>query len=435
MARVLYCSATGVSDVKQMRYANRLNLWGPSTAYPKFSHFEDMLNKRGIGGLEMLSLEMKMQGRFIARSLSWEGALFETCEFKLSGELEGAYNVACGWWHDTRVKLKSAIATLGPANVTKFIWRVYWSSLQRFFKEFNVCAKVKYVCDQAKKDIAAGRSVVIGLQSTGEQSTKDFMDLSLVDLQAEKNLPANAPLTYDMITFDNLVSTLVGTARAFISNHFPVQPTRGEIPPIPSLPPSPTDEDMARYRIEMSARQNAINAANAPPDETLVELRAQLLLKLQKLTLPPNPLDELVDKLGGENAVAEMTGRVGRIVREPGLTSFKYKKRAGTAASSTKGLSSFKGEVEMDMLNIEERKRFQDGEKYVAIISDAASTGISLHANAGSKNSGRRRVHYTIELPWAADKAIQQLGRSHRAGQLSAPIYRNVITNMGGERR
>lgn len=46
----------------------------------------------------------------------------------------------------------------------------------------------------------------------------------------------------------------------------------------------------------------------------------------------------------------------------------------------------------------------------------------------------RRRVHLTLELPWVADKAVQQLGRTNRAHQASGPKYVLLVSQLAGKR-
>jgi hypothetical protein len=132
----------------------------------------------------------------------------------------------------------------------------------------------------------------------------------------------------------------------------------------------------------------------------------------------------LLNELGGPDKVAELTGRKIRQVQRfdaiKGRTTVSYEKRVGVGS--------------FDKINVEERNNFQSGKKLVAILSEAASTGISLQADKRVGNT-RRRVHITLELPWSADKAIQQLGRTHRANQVTGPKYKFLLSDVGGEKR
>jgi len=157
---------------------------------------------------------------------------------------------------------------------------------------------------------------------------------------------------------------------------------------------------ISKKMTENNSKSNGLAPPGPPRDaiERACATKESLLKKIEKLgdRLPPNTLDQLIDELGGPENVAEMTGRKGRVVQtEDGI---QYESRS-------------EQDVPLETLNLTEKQRFMDGEKDVAIISEAASSGISLQSDRRARNQ-RRRVHITLELPWSADRAIQQFGMS-----------------------
>ncbi|XP_051980139.1 protein strawberry notch homolog 2 [Xyrauchen texanus] len=435
LARVVYASATGASEPKNMIYMSRLGIWGEGTPFRTFDDFLHTIEKRGVGAMEIVAMDMKVSGMYIARQLSFSGVSFRIEEISLDDDFKLVYNKAAKLWAEALALFMQAADELCMSS-RKSLWGQFWSSHQRFFKYLCIAAKVRCLVELAKKELEAGKCIVIGLQSTGEARTREVLG------ENDGHL-------------DRFVSAAEGVFQSLVLKHFPSekQKTEKAAGNKRKRKPRASQPKQARHGIDMAGviinisddsttESDAMDSdSNSSPDSVqdnsddvifvnhtsyqmarLEEMKQGLLNKISELgkELPLNTLDELIDKFGGPEKVSEMTGRKGRVVRRPD-GSVGYESRAEQGYT-------------IDQINIKEKDRFMNGDKLVAIISEAASSGISLQADRRVKNQ-RRRVHMTLELPWSADRAIQQFGRTHRSNQVTAPEYIFLISELAGERR
>lgn len=450
-ARVVYASATGASEPRNMIYMSRLGIWGEGTPFRTFEEFLHAIEKRGVGAMEIVAMDMKVSGMYIARQLSFSGVTFRIEEIPLSPAFEQVYNRAARLWAEALSVFQQAADWIGLES-RKSLWGQFWSAHQRFFKYLCIAAKVQRLVELAQQELSQDKCVVIGLQSTGEARTREVLD------ENEGRL-------------DCFVSAAEGVFLSLIQKHFPStrrrrdrgggkrkRRPRGRVPKAPRLAleasgvirisdGSSTESDAGLDSDFNSSPESLLDddvviveAPTLPTDDRgplyplqrdqqgpgvldrVERLKQGLLAKVRTLgrELPVNTLDQLIHQLGGPECVAEMTGRKGRVVSRPD-GSVVFESRA------EQGLS-------IDHVNLREKQRFMSGEKLVAIISEASSSGVSLQADRRVQNQ-RRRVHMTLELPWSADRAIQQFGRTHRSNQVSAPEYVFLISELAGERR
>uniref|UniRef100_A0A8C2EQQ1 Strawberry notch homolog 1 (Drosophila) n=1 Tax=Cyprinus carpio TaxID=7962 RepID=A0A8C2EQQ1_CYPCA len=451
-ARVVYASATGASEPRNMAYMNRLGIWGEGTPFKEFTNFIQAVERRGVGAMEIVAMDMKLRGMYIARQLSFTGVTFKIEEVPLTQVYIKMYNKAVRLWVSAREKFQQAANLMdAEQRMKKSMWGQFWSAHQRFFKYLCIASKVRRVVQLAREEVKNGKCVVIGLQSTGEARTlealeegggelNDFVSTAKGVLQSlvEKHFPApDRQKLFSLLGIDLSVketpspkeTSQVKKARksgglsgssSDESNSDDSDKDAESDDSFKSVSSGEEDEDDFNPFKDDSKESSCVTSQDAVEDAQ--RMKRDLLEKLEQLAedLPPNTLDELIDELGGPDNVAEMTGRKGRVVSNDD-GSISYESRSEL-------------DVPVEILNLTEKQRFMDGDKNIAIISEAASSGISLQADRRVKNQ-RRRVHMTLELPWSADRAIQQFGRTHRSNQVTAPEYVFLISELAGEQR
>ena len=173
-ARIIYASATGASEPRHMAYMTRLGIWGPGSPFKDFGEFLQAVEKRGVGAMEIVAMDMKLRGMYIARQLSFSGVQFRIEEVELSERMEKVYDDSVKLWVELLHKFEEAAELISAEKkMRKTMWGQFWSSHQRFFKYLCIASKVHFVCRVAQDVIKMGKCVVIGLQSTGEARTME----------------------------------------------------------------------------------------------------------------------------------------------------------------------------------------------------------------------------------------------------------------------
>uniref|UniRef100_A0A8C6T201 Protein strawberry notch homolog 2 n=1 Tax=Neogobius melanostomus TaxID=47308 RepID=A0A8C6T201_9GOBI len=320
-ARVVYASATGASEPKNMIYMSRLGIWGEGTPFRTFEDFLHAIEKRGVGAMEIVAMDMKVSGMYIARQLSFAGVSFRIEEIALDDDFKVVYNKAAKLWAEALQVFMRAADELGLVS-RKSLWGQFWSSHQRFFKYLCIAAKVRCLVELAQKELQAGKSLVIGLQSTGESRTREVLD------ENDGHL-------------DRFVSAAEGVFQSLVTKHFPSEKQRREKPPGNKRKRKPRGRQtkVAKLNVDSGGVINISDDSssdsdggidtdsNSSPDSLenddvifvnhtscqtgntrIEEMKQSLLTKIAELgkELPLNTLDELIDKFGGPEKVSEV---------------------------------------------------------------------------------------------------------------------------------
>ena len=392
-ARIAYVSATGATTVPGLAYAGRLGLWAAGeTPFEKRTDFVSAMEAGGVAAMEVVARDLKALGLYQARALAYDGIEVEILEHPLTPEQRRIYDAYADAFKVIHANIEEALKATGIVqgedtlnrNAKAAALSAFEGTKQRFFGHLLTGMKCPSTIRAIEADLAARRSAVVQLVSTGEA----LMERRIADVPTSEWDDLNIDLT----PRDAILS--------YLMHAFPVQLQE----------PFTDDGGNLLSRPARDADGNPVICREAE------DRRDALIEKLAALPPVPTALDQIVQHFGHE-AVAEVTGRSRRVLRIVDAKGERLALRSRPASA-----------------NLAETAAFMDGEKRILVFSMAGGTGRSYHADLSCGNT-ERRIHYLLEPGWRADQAIQGLGRTHRTHQASAPLFRPVTTDVKGERR
>jgi hypothetical protein len=397
--RSVSLSATAASDVGNLGYLDRLGLWGPGTPFPNgFREFQQEVAGGGMAAMELIARELKSQGKYIARTLSFKGVTYETATHNLTPEQKEVYRTAATAWASVSQAAEATIArtTNGGGFAIGRLQAAFYGAQLRFWSVLITTLKIPTAVELANRAIDDGKAVVITLVNTNEAAQNREKNKGVQAGDNEEDLTE-----YDFGPKEILLN--------MVRENYPVQQWVDDV----TADGTPTKRALTR------PDPNNPGGKEIPVNNPQAEAeRDALLAQIDRdLHLPDNPLDILINNLGGHTKVAEITGRKEYFDRGSG----KFVKRGD---SGTKRAD----------VNLQEAADFQGGKKEIAVLSGAGGTGISLHSGLNVKNQ-KQRLQITLQVGWQADKAQQMLGRTHRTNQAHPPEYVFLVSDLGGEQR
>lgn len=387
-ARVIYASATGATRIENLSYASRLGLWGEGTAFRDVNDFVSKIGSAGISAMELVARDMKALGVYLARSISYDGVVYDSLEHKLTKQQIAMYDRMSDGWQvvlqnfDKAMELTASEDAREVKNARSHIY----GNMQLFYNQVLTSFATPSVIEDIQKELDRGHSCVIQLVNTQEGATKK-------EVQRAHE---------EGISLDNVDVTPRQLLVGYVEKYFPVTQYETYI----------DDDGNEQSRPVLDSQGNPVINKKA------LQMRDDLIADLNEISIPEGPLDLIVNHFGVDQ-VAEITGRKQRVINvidEHGNVSKQLDKRDAAKAK------------------VAEAEAFQNGDKRILIFSGAGSTGRSFHADKRAKNQ-QQRIHYVLQPGWQADKAVQGFGRTHRSNQVNTPVFRLVRTDVEGHKR